>query len=83
MQTPRGEGKLNIHSILRYGLLDLEFIDKREGKWIVPAQVVPTPDGCHLTMTFSKPKELPTQLFEEGMKLLEEELETLKQILEK
>jgi hypothetical protein len=82
METPRGAGKLKIHPQKRYGLLDHEFIDKREGKWIVPTRVVPTPDGCHLTMTFSKPAELPTQLFEEGMKLLEEELETLKKILE-
>lgn len=49
---------------------------------VVPARVVPTPDGCHLTMTFSKPAELPIHLFEEGMKLLEEELEMLKKTLE-
>jgi hypothetical protein len=83
METPRGEGKLKIYPQQQYGLLDHEFLDKGEGKWTVPARVVPTPDGCHLMMTFSKPAGLPTLLFEEGMKLLEEELATLKKILEK
>jgi hypothetical protein len=82
METPRGEGKLKIHPQKQYGLLDHEFLDKGEGKWVVPARVVSTPEGCHLMMTFSKPPELPAQLFEEGMKLLEEEFLTLKKILE-
>jgi hypothetical protein len=82
IETPRGEGKLKIHPQKEYGLLDHEFLDKGEGKWVVPARVVPTPDGCHLMMTFSKPAALPTQLFSEGMLLLDEEFATLKKILE-
>lgn len=82
METPRGEGKLKVHPQMKYGLLDHEFVDKGEGKWVVPARVVPTPEGCHLMMTFSKPPALTDQLFEQGMKLLDEELATLKKILE-
>jgi hypothetical protein len=82
IDTPRGEGRLKIYPNRTYGLLDHEFLDAGEGKWIVPARVVATPTGCHLMMTFSKPDKLPQDMFDKGMLLLDEEFEVLKGILE-
>jgi hypothetical protein len=83
MDTPRGEGKLKIHPNRELGLLDHEFLDAGEGRWIVPARVVGTREGCHLMMTFSRPDQLPPELFVRGMQLLDEEFAVLKSILER
>ena len=83
IQTPRGAGKLIIYPNKLPGILDHDFIDAGEGKWTVPARVISTPSGCHLMMTFTKPDNFPLQMFEHGMKLLEEELLVLKKLLEK
>ena len=82
METPRGNGKLVIHPNKDLGILDHDFIDAREGIWTVPTRIVATPSGCHLMMTFSKPEQLTPSMFEEGMKLLNEELLELKKLLE-
>ena len=82
MQTPRGPGKLVLYPNKSLGIFDHDFIDAGEGKWSVPARVVSTPYGCHLMMTFSKPDPMPNEMFEEGMRLLQEELSVLKKILE-
>lgn len=82
MRTPRGEGRLRLHADARWGILDHEFIDPREGTWAVPARVVPVGEGCLFTMTFARPPHLSDEDFAHGMKLLEEELQVLKGLLE-
>ena len=82
MQTPRGPGKLIMYPNKALGVFDHDFIDAGEGKWSVPARVVALPNGCQLMMTFSKPDQMPNEMFEDGMKLLQEELTVLKKLLE-
>ena len=82
MDTPRGPGRLRIRPHERMGILDHEFIDAREGRWLVPTRVVAVGDGALLMMTFAKPDALPDEAFRQGMRLLDEELETLKRLLE-
>jgi quinol monooxygenase YgiN len=82
MDTPRGPGRLRIRPSERTGILDHEFIDAQEGRWMVPARVVAVGDGVLLMMTFINPDALPDEAFRQGMRLLDEELETLKRLLE-
>lgn len=82
MDTPRGPGRLRIRADERTGVLDHEFIDAQEGRWMVPTRVVKVSDGALLMMTFAKPDALPDEAFRQGMRLLDEELETLKRLLE-
>lgn len=82
IETPRGEGKLKMSAVKDLGIIDHEFIDASEGKWTVPARIVPTPTGCHLMMTFTKPELLPKDIFEQGMLLVDEELAQLRNIME-
>jgi quinol monooxygenase YgiN len=82
MDTPRGPGPLRIKPNERTGVLDHEFIDAQEGRWIVPTRVVPVSAGALLLMTFIRPDALPEEAFRMGMRLLDEELETLKRLLE-
>lgn len=82
MDTPRGPGRLRIRPNERTGILDHEFIDAQEGRWIVPTRAVAVGDGALLLMTFTKPDALPDEAFRIGMRLLDEELDTLKRLLE-
>ena len=82
MDTPRGPGRLRIRPNERTGILDHEFIDSQEGRWIVPTRAVAVGDGALLRMTFTKPDALPDEAFRIGMRLLDEELDTLKRLLD-
>jgi hypothetical protein len=77
IQTPRGPGVLHIRGVEDSGILDHDFIDPIEGKWIVPAGVVPTSTGSVFIMTLEKPAGLPHDAFERGLKDLDDELTQL------
>jgi len=83
MNGPRGTSKVKMQSHKVTGILDHDFIDPGEGHWSVPCRVVVGSLGSHFMITFTKPEQMPDEAFELGMKLLDEELLKLKQILEK
>src|SRR5208283_2344278 len=67
IQTPRGPGVLQIRGVEAYGILDHDFIDPKEGKWTVPARVVPTSTGSVFIMTLEKPAGMLDEAFERGL----------------
>lgn len=77
IQTPRGPGVLHIRAIEDFGILDHDFIDPKEGKWTVPARVVPTSTGSVFIMTIEKPAGMPDEAFERGLEQLNDELAQL------
>jgi hypothetical protein len=77
IQTPRGPGVLQIRGVEAYGILDHDFIDPKEGKWTVPARVVPLSTGSVFIMTLEKPAGMPDEAFERGLKELDDELAQL------
>ena len=83
MDGPRGTSKVKMKSDKTTGILDHDFIDPGEGHWSVPCRVVAGNLGSHLMITFTKPEQMPDEAFEMGMKLLDEELLKLKDVLEK
>ena len=82
MDTPRGPGRLHLKPNAAFGILDHEFIDAREGRWQVPARVVPAGGGAVFMLTLVMPPGMTEQDFQAGMLLLDEELATLKRLLE-
>jgi len=82
METPRGPGRLRLKPNAAFGILDHEFIDAQEGRWEVPARIVAAGGGAVFMLTLVKPPGMTEQGFEAGMLLLDEELATLKQLLE-
>ena len=80
IQTPRGLGVLHIRGIEELGILDHDFIDAQEGKWTVPARVVPISVGSLFLMTLEKPAGMPDEAFEYGLKELDDELAQLARI---
>ncbi len=80
IQTPRGPGVLHIHGVETHGTLDHDFIDAQEGKWTVPARVVSTSTGSVFLMTLEKPAGMPDEVFERGLKELDDELAQLARI---
>ena len=83
MDTPRGKGTLVPHYQNENGILDHEFIDAAEGRWWVPARVVPI--GASVStyiITLTRPEGLPREMFEAGMKLMDDELAALKACVE-
>lgn len=82
--TPRGPGRFIPHFDLTQGILDHEFIDPREGRWSVPARVVPAgPDTSVYLITLAKPATMPEEAFKQAMPLVVDELRALKSILER
>jgi hypothetical protein len=80
IQTPRGRGVLHIRGVEDLGILDHDFIDAQEGKWTVPARVVPISVGSLFLMTLEKPAGMPDEAFECGLKELDDELAQLARI---
>lgn len=81
IQTPRGQGVLHIRGVEDLGILDHDFIDAQEGKWTVPARVVPVSTGSLFLMTLEKPAGMPEEAFERGLKELDAELVHLARII--
>lgn len=77
IQTPRGPGELRIHAVEANGILDHDFIDAMEGKWTVPARIIPVSTGSLFLMTLEKPAGMPIEAFERGLQELDEELNQL------
>jgi hypothetical protein len=82
IETPHGPGQLRLKTHEAYGIVDHEFIDAQEGRWEVPARIVPAGDGAVVMMTLTKPAPMPESDFHVGMTLLDEEFATLKGLLE-
>lgn len=78
--TPRGLGVLHIRGVEDLGILDHDFIDAQEGKWTVPARIVPVSTGSLFLMTLEKPAGMPDEGFERGLKDLDDELAQLARI---
>lgn len=83
MDTVRGKGMLIPHYDKSTGILDHEFIDAGEGRWQVTGRVVPVGamESVYI-MTLSKPDGLPVEMFEAGMRLMDDELAALKSCIE-
>lgn len=83
IQTPRGAGRLVSHYDQACGILDHEFVDPKEGPWEVSARIVPAgaKDSVYM-ITLVKPPSMPEEAFRQGMPLVEEELQTMRHILE-
>jgi hypothetical protein len=83
METPRGMGTLIPHFEKEFGILDHEFLDAGEGRWSVTARVVPVGEKASGYMiTLTKPDGLPMDAFEQGMKLMDDEMTALKACVE-
>ncbi|HEY4087551.1 MAG TPA: nuclear transport factor 2 family protein [Bryobacteraceae bacterium] len=83
MDTVRGKGTLIPHYDRETRIVDHEFIDANEGHWKVTGRVVPVgPRESVYMMTLPKPDELPIEMFEAGMKLMDEEMAALKTCIE-
>ncbi len=83
MDGPGGISSVKMNSDKTTGILDHDFIDPGEGHWKVLCRVVAGNLGSHFMITFTKPFQMPDEAFEMGMKVLDEELLKLKEVLEK
>jgi ketosteroid isomerase-like protein len=83
MDTVRGKGTLIPRYERETRILDHEFIDANEGRWTVTGRVVPVGPGESVyMMTLPKPDGLPVEMFEAGMRLMDEEMAALKACIE-
>lgn len=71
---------LHIRGVEDLGILDHDFIDAQEGKWTVPARIVPVSTGSLFLMTLEKPAGMPDEGFERGLRELDDELAQLARI---
>ncbi|HEX5501603.1 MAG TPA: hypothetical protein VFW96_03205 [Thermomicrobiales bacterium] len=81
IETPHGAGRLCLRPDAASGILDHAFIDPREGRWDVPARVVPAGDHAVFIMALTKPAGLAERDFATGLALLDDELATLQRLL--
>ncbi len=84
IETPRGAGRLIPHFEQKFGILDHEFVDPKEGSWAASARIVPAgaTDSVYM-ITLVKPPKMPEEVFRQGMPLVEEELQMMRRILER
>ncbi len=83
IQTPSGAGRLIPNYRQTLGILDHEFVDPKEGSWEVSARIVPAgPKNSVYMITLVKPSSMPEETFRQGIPLVEEELQTMRCILD-
>ena len=83
IQTPRGVGRFIPYFEETFGILDHELIDPKEGRWEVPARIVPAGSQASVYMiTLVKPGGMEEEMFMQGVALVEDELQTFKHVLE-
>lgn len=82
METPHGSGQLRIRGDATTGLLDHDFRDP-QAAWTVPARVVANGRGSEFLLTLFQPPSLEYDEFERQANLLDTELATLKNNLER
>jgi hypothetical protein len=79
MTTPFGEVPIEWRTDLELGIIDIVF----PGGSLLPTRLTAMGDGSLVyALTFSMPAEVPDQVFREGQRGMDEELLTLKRILE-
>ena len=81
VKLPHGLAKLRPLYDAAHGLIDYELMYP-VGAWHVPVQMVPTPTGCHLAVTFVKPEDLGLEEFQSGLVHTAAGLNLLKLVLE-
>jgi hypothetical protein len=65
-------------------MLDHEFVDPKEGSWEGSARIVPAgPKNSVCMITLVKPPSMPEEAFPQGIPLVEEELQTMRSILDR
>lgn len=82
VKTAGGLAKLRPAYDPARGCVNYELVYPNARRWQVPVRVVPTATGCQFAATFVKPKALPLEAFEAGMRHTAEGLHTLKLVLE-
>ncbi|MGI4835167.1 MAG: hypothetical protein ACRYFK_17070 [Janthinobacterium lividum] len=80
VKTPAGLAKLRTYYDDAQGAAHCELLSAAAKR--VPVQVVLTPTGCHLAITFTKPKQLNFEAFKTNVQHADEELHILKLMLE-
>jgi len=82
LQTARGQGQLTLKGDAANGIIDEVFVDADGNAWNVPGRVVAAGGGAVVVMTFTKPSGVNDNQFFQGMAQMDDELETLKRVIE-
>ena len=80
--TPTGPGRLSVTFDAGRGLFDHVFDDAAGHRWAVPSRVISGGGGAIVIMTFIKPPGVSESDFASGMSQVDDELATLRGILE-
>lgn len=81
LDTPTGEFKFRFAPSNPFGVLD-HFIDTPEGEIYAAMRVITNGNGSELVFTLFQPLPMSDSAFAADMKLVEQDLETLRSILE-
>jgi hypothetical protein len=81
MVTPRGAARLRMRAGASHGILDHDFRDP-QANWTVYSRVIPNGSGAEFMITFFQPPSFSDEFFDEQIKLVDNELAKLKEILE-
>lgn len=82
VETARGPGQLTLKGDAASGVVDEVFVDADGNAWTVPGRVVSAGGGAVVVMTFTKPSGVNEIQFFQGMAQMDDELDTLKRVLE-
>ena len=82
LETARGPGQLTLKGDAASGVIDEVFVDADGNAWTVPGRVVSAGGGAVVVMTFTKPSGVNEIQFFQGMAQMDDELDTLKRVLE-
>jgi ketosteroid isomerase-like protein len=81
MITKFGEGEIRVSPIKELGLCDHEWRDP-QAHWTVPARIVANGDGVTVMYTLFQPPVMTDQQFDQAMKDMDIEMNTLREIME-
>ena len=82
VSSPAGWQRLEIKADRPRGIIDYVLIGRSGRPWSIPARVVQAGGGAVVTMTFSRPEAMSEAEFQAGLKNVDDELTTLKRVLQ-
>jgi len=80
-QGENGPSTLKFNENRELGILDPTYSDSKS-KWDIPMRVVENGDLSEISITLNKPEDVKMDEFEEQVKIVEQRMNELKQILE-
>ncbi len=82
IESPTGAVKFKLEGDASSGVVDVTFVKENGKDWRIPGRVVDAGSGSVMTLVYTKPVQMSDEVFKKATQHVEEELASLRRLLE-